>query len=640
VSLGFSPDAPTLVFMRHRVHARRRVGNGSENAEVFTPYKVDFEPVGRRGDCQPHQSLLECARQLSVDLVSICGGNGSCGRCKIQIITGVTSETTSAEEEVIAPDELAAGHRLACQAYPLSDVKAHVPPESLTAPQRTQIEGLEVHAEPDPAVRAYPLTLKPATLSDLSADDERITAALLRDHQIQIRHMDLEALRDLSPRLRNEGWQTRVAVRGDEVLAVCPISGSLLGLAVDIGTTKIAGYLVELASGQTLAAQGIMNPQIAYGEDIIARIGAAGRSPADALRLQQLLTEALNQLASGLCAQIGREPGEILDSVIVCNTAIHHLLLRLPVQQLAQAPYIPAVRGSVDVKARDLGLNLARGAYVHLLPNIAGYVGADHVAMLLAVDLSQAEGVALALDIGTNTEICLASGNNMTSASCASGPAFEGAHIKFGMRAAAGAIERVELSGDQVKYQTIGGVTPVGVCGSGLLDAVAHMHRQGVLDRGGRMGTHARVREIAGAPEFILVGEQERSGLPAITITQRDVRELQLAKGAIRTGIQVLLEARSHTERDIDRVIIAGAFGTYIDIASAIRIGMLPALPLSRFTQVGNAAGTGARLALISRSMRADAERIAVRDQYIELASTPGFDRKFAQAMYLGESLN
>jgi len=571
-----------------------------------------------------------------VDLVSLCGGIGSCGRCRIQIITGEVTEATPNEEEVLTAEELEAGYRLACQAYPESDVKVHVPSESLTAPQRTQVEGLEVTVEPNPPVRPYGVVLEPATLADLRADDERLLAAIAEQHKIEADRIDFNVLRDFSLQLRNGGWQARIAVRGSEIVGVGPLSSRILGLAVDIGTTKVAGYLVDLESGQTLASQGIMNPQIAYGEDIITRIGAAGRSAADAERLQNLLIEALNQLAAELCAKIQARTAEIFEAVVVGNTAIHHLFLRLPVKQLAHAPYIPALRAAVDVKARDLGLLSARGAYVHLLPNIAGYVGSDHVAMLLATQVRHASGLVLALDIGTNTEICLSDSGKMTSVSCASGPAFEGAHIKFGMRAADGAIEHVELDGNDVKYQTIGGVPPVGVCGSGLLDAVAQMHLQGVLDRGGLMRDHARVRTRESTSEFIVVEEAERNGLPAITITQKDVRELQLAKGAIRTGIQVLVEATGHEENDIEQVIIAGAFGTYIDISSAITIGMLPSLPLQRFKQVGNAAGTGARLALISSNMRDEARRIAEGDDYIELASARGFDRKFAQAMYLG----
>jgi len=312
---------------------------------------------------------------------------------------------------------------------------------------------------------------------------------------------------------------------------------------------------------------------------------------------------------------------------------VHHLFLGLRVAPLAYAPYTPVIRSAVDVKARDVGLRIAPGGYVHLLPNVAGYVGADHVAMLLATGLAEAEGVVLALDIGTNTEVCLACRGRLTSVSCASGPAFEGAHIRHGMRAAPGAIERVRLMGDRVEIQTVGGGPPVGICGSGVLDALAQLRLAGAVDPGGRLQDHPRVREREGRREFVLV--EEREGRPAIVVTQKDIRQLQLAKGAIRAGIEVLLEVCGITEEEIEEVIVAGAFGTYIDIESAITIGMLPRLPLDRFRQVGNAAGSGARAALISLRKRAEAQEIARRIEYIELAIYPGFTRTFVRATRL-----
>jgi uncharacterized 2Fe-2S/4Fe-4S cluster protein (DUF4445 family) len=302
------------------------------------------------------------------------------------------------------------------------------------------------------------------------------------------------------------------------------------------------------------------------------------------------------------------------------------------VKQLGLAPYIPAIRSAVDIKARELGLKIAPGAYVHLLPNIAGYVGADHVALLLATRMAEAEKTTLAIDIGTNTEICLNHRGRMTSVSCASGPAFEGAHIKFGMRAAPGAIEHVRLAGERLEIQTIGGEAPVGICGSGLLDVVAQLRLNNVLDRNGKLGEHFLIRNQNGMVEFLLA---DREGQGPITISQKDVRELQLAKAAIRLGIQSLVSAEGITEGDIEQIIVAGAFGTYINIESAITIGMLPALPLERFEQIGNAAGTGARLSLISQSQRSKAQEIAQRDGYIELAAVPNFARKFAEATYL-----
>jgi uncharacterized 2Fe-2S/4Fe-4S cluster protein (DUF4445 family) len=410
-----------------------------------------------------------------------------------------------------------------------------------------------------------------------------------------------------------------------------------LGLAIDLGTTKIAGYLVDLSDGRTLAAKGVMNPQISYGEDVISRINRVIKSPDDGVQLQKLAVDAINGLGADLCAEVSANTEQIVEAVVVGNTAMHHLFLNLPVKQLALSPFIPAVSRALEVKARDLGLGIASGAYVHLLPNIAGFVGADHVAMLLATEVKQAEKPIVALDIGTNTEISLICKGRITATSCASGPAFEGGHIKYGMRAATGAIERLRIINDVIQYQTIDGAPPIGLCGSGILDALAQLYLAKIIDEGGRIiDKKPRVRTYKGQREFVLVSREERKGKPAITITQHDVRELQLAKAAIRTGIQALLEASGCSEAEIKQVIIAGAFGTYIDVASAVAIGMLPPLPLNRFRQVGNAAGMGAKLALISLKSRAKAQAVASKVSYIELASTPGFQPTFMQASYLG----
>jgi uncharacterized 2Fe-2S/4Fe-4S cluster protein (DUF4445 family) len=592
-------------------------------------FTIDFEPVGRRGKCREDQSLLEGARQLNVDLVSICGGVGTCHRCKVQVISGEVSALTPEENAVLTKHELSQNYRLACRTYPLSNVKLHIPPESLTAPQRTQIEGLELEVVPEPSVQGLDVRLNPPSLGIPESDDQNLWAALAKQHGVSPGIMDISIQQSLSPRLRSADWQVRVALRGNEIVGVNTSSTRWLGLAVDIGTTKIAAYLMDMQSGKTLASKGMMNPQISYGEDVVSRIFAADKSPENAAKLQNLLVDALNATALSLCSEIGADRSDIVESVVVGNTAIHHLFLRLPVHQLGLAPYVPAVRSAVDVKARDLGLQIAPGAYVHLLPNIAGYVGADHVAMLLATGVAESGDTVLAIDIGTNTEICLNHRGRMTSVSCASGPAFEGAHIKYGMRAAPGAIEHVRLAGEKLAIQVIGGERPVGICGSGLLDVVAQLRLNDALDASGRLREHPLVRDRNGMREVVLA---ERPGQDDISVSQKDVRELQLAKAAIRLGIRALAENEGLKENQIKEVIIAGAFGTFIDVESAVAIGMLPPLPLDHFRQVGNAAGTGARLALISVSQRQKAQRIALRDGYIELAVISDFNRKFAEA--------
>jgi uncharacterized 2Fe-2S/4Fe-4S cluster protein (DUF4445 family) len=352
--------------------------------------------------------------------------------------------------------------------------------------------------------------------------------------------------------------------------------------------------------------------------------------------MRRVAVEALNQVASDLCREAGAAVTDIADAVIVCNTAMHHLLLGLPVKHLVLAPFVPAVSRALDFKARDMGLRVASGAYVHFLPNIAGFVGADHVAMLLATMQTKPSGLVIALDIGTNTEVSLIDGENISSVSCASGPAFEGYHIKHGMRAARGAIEKVRIEKNAIRIQTIDDAPPSGICGSGVLDAMAQLYLTGIVDGSGRMlDNHPRVRDGQAYREFVLV-EEGVSGAPlTIVLTQHDIRELQLAKAAIRTGIQVLLATNGRKEQEVDHVIIAGAFGNYIDVASAVAIGMMPGLPRERFRQVGNAAGMGARMALISSTQRKKAQALASRVKYVELGSAPQFSETFLNACSL-----
>ena len=603
----------------------------------MTAYTIDFEPVGRRGECQKKEPFLACARRLGVGISSVCGGKGTCHSCQVQVLIGTVSKPTPSEQEAFTSQELKAGWRLACQTYPTSNCKLAAPAESMTTPQRLQVEGLEIKVKPEPPVRAYRLKLAAPSLEAPQADADKLLQALNQKHKLNCSKVDINALRIISDQLRSWDWECQAIARNDEVIALLPPSSRPLGLAIDLGTTKIAGYLVDLSNGKTLAATGVMNPQISHGEDVISRINGAVHSPEVGVQIQKLAAEAISELGADLCAEVSANTDEIVEAVVVGNTAMHHLFLGLPVKQLALSPFVPAVSRALDIKARNLSLNIAPGAYVHLLPNIAGFVGADHVAMLLATEVGQAEGPVVALDIGTNTEVSLIHDGKIATTSCASGPAFEGGHIKYGMRAAAGAIERLRIAKDSIQYQTIGEAPPVGICGSGILDALSQLYLAKVIDEGGRIiDKHPRVRTYKGQREFILVSKEERGGQPAITITQHDVRELQLAKAAIRTGIQVLLEANGCAEDEIKQIIIAGAFGTYIDVASAVESGMLPSLPLNRFQQAGNAAGMGAKLALISLKSRAEAQAVTSRVRYIELASAPGFETTFIQASYLG----
>jgi uncharacterized 2Fe-2S/4Fe-4S cluster protein (DUF4445 family) len=599
--------------------------------------RLEFEPIGRRGEADPDQTLLDSAHQLGVDIASICGGSGTCGRCKVQILSGRVSEVTKSEEKFAVGKNKIPPFRLACQAYPADDLKIHVPAESLTSKQRTLVEGLAVAFKPVPPVTTHTVRLDQADAGEINGDADHLLELLAGKFGLKAPTIDLKILSVLSPRLMARECSFEVAVRSNEVIALGPWPRHRLGLAVDLGTTKIAVYLVDLDSGETLVSRGCMNPQISMGEDVISRLTRAARSEKEAIRLQQLALGEINRVAHELCADLDLSPENILEAVIAGNTVMHHLLLNIPVERLGLAPYSPAIKQAVDIKARDLGLKTATGAYVHFLPNIAGFVGGDHVAMLLATGIHRPAGLILALDIGTNTEICLADGEKKTSVSCASGPAFEGAHIKFGMRAGEGAIEHLRLVGDEIEFQTVGGVPPIGLCGSGILDAMAQLYLGGVLDAGGKMGDHSRVRlNDDGMSEFELIDAAGRNGQPALTVTQKDIRELQLAKGAIRSGINLLLDHTGHASEEIDKIIIAGAFGSYIDVKSAVIVGMLPALPLDRFHQVGNAAGMGARLVLASQYHRKESQALAREINYFELAAAPQFAQVFSQSMYLG----
>lgn len=423
-----------------------------------------------------------------------------------------------------------------------------------------------------------------------------------------------------------------------EIIAAGNVEDRMLGLAVDLGTTSIAVCLTDLETGEVLATRGVMNPQIAYGEDVISRISYAIDKDGDAL--QRVVVDGINNVIAKLCAQTAVSAEDIVEVVLVGNTAMHHLFLGLPVKQLIMAPYTPIVSDSLYIKARDIGLNLAPGAYVYTMPNIAGFVGSDHVSMLLATEIFAIHKTVIGMDIGTNTEITLSINGELSCCSCASGPAFEGAHIKHGMRAMAGAIETVRLEGDCVMLGTIDDKAPMGLCGSGILDATAQLLKTGVIDSKGRMKPHPCVRDTGQGKEFVLADQDQSGTGKEITLTSKDISEIQPAKGAIASGLNILIKNAGISWREIDQVIIAGAFGNYINIAGAIEIGMLPPLTLERYWQVGNAAGVGAKQALTSKTKRKAAIDPARRVNYVELTSFPGYPKIFAQALRFSPEKN
>ncbi len=596
-------------------------------------FEVDFEPIGRRIFVEEGCTLLDAARSAGVELVSICGGLGICEGCRVRLVDGKLSSLTLAEQDMLSEGEIEEGYRLACQAILQSDVKLDIPSESLTTPQRLQIEGQEAEVEINPPVSTQDIVLSPPSLEDLKADAARVRLAL-QEKDIDSR-LGLGILKALPDQLRSGDWSLRVVLRGSEVVGVLPRGAELIGLAVDIGTTKLAAYLVDLQKGDTIAKGGRMNPQIAFGEDVISRIAYANREEEGRKILQARLIEVLNDLVDELCQGSGLRREQIVEAVVVGNTVMHHLFSGLPVRQLGEAPYVPVTAEKLEFPAASIGLALSPGAWVYMPPNIAGYVGADHVAMLIGTRLWMKNQKVLAVDIGTNTEVTLAANGRLLSCSCASGPAFEGAHIRDGMRAAAGAIERVQFIEGEIHLQTIGGSPPVGICGSGILDVVAEMLGEGLLDkRGVLQPDDPRIRFREGMSEFVLSPAKENGHHQDITVTRNDVNEIQLAKGAIRAGIDILMMETGLTPEELEAVIVAGAFGTYIDIDSAVSVGMFPKIPKQRFQQVGNAAGAGARDLLLSVEMREVASQIMNRIEYIELTTHPDFHQFFMERLY------
>jgi uncharacterized 2Fe-2S/4Fe-4S cluster protein (DUF4445 family) len=598
--------------------------------------EVDFEPIGKRVEVAPGTDLLDAARQAGIGLASVCGGEGTCGRCRVVIMSGNVAPPVDADRRFISQLELISGQRLACRCLAYSDVKVHVPKASLVTDQRLQLDGRARQLQIDQTIRAAEVEVPAPTLHDLRADLERVVDGLETAHGLRKLAAEPLVVTELSTLARQTDWHVVAYIRGHEIVGFVAPGQRPLGLAVDLGTTKIAGYLVDLETGEELAATGIMNPQIGYGEDVISRMVHANRNDDGKHELARVVREGLNNLIVALAFQAGVAQEQIAEACIVGNTAMTHLLLKLPVHQLSVSPFVAASSSALDVKARDLDLDIAPGAYVHILPCVGGFVGADHVAMIIGSDLDRLPHAAIGVDIGTNTEIVLHKPHEkyLTSASCASGPAFEGAHIRDGMRASTGAIEAVLIQTDEIKFRTIGDAPAVGLCGSGIVDTVAEMFRNQIIDRRGRLVRDApHVRKNDHGFELLLVpGERSGTGRD-IVMTQKDVNEIQLAKGAIATGLETLLEATQTPPEEIKEVIIAGAFGTYLNLDSALDIGLLPRLPNARYMQVGNAAGVGAKMALLSHKERARAQQIARRTGYVELTVFPGFQRRFALSM-------
>lgn len=608
---------------------------GKVDARKADVHTIDFEPIGRRVEAATGTSILAAAHGSGIDIVSICGGEGTCGRCRV-VVDGAVSGPQTADRTFISQLELDAGERLACRAHVRGDVKVVIPKASMVTDPRLQVGGLERAVVIEAAVRAYPVEAAPPSLRDLRSDLDRVARAIETTHGIRNVDAAPAVVEILSPLARQTDWNLTVFIRRHSVVGMTGPGVKPVGFAADVGTTKIAGYLVDLETGEELAASGVMNPQIGYGEDVISRLAHAARRAGGAGELATAVRGALDDLIETLADDAGVTRDQIVDGCVVGNTVMHHLFLGLPTRQLSIAPFVAAASSPMDVRAREVGLHIAPDASIHLPPCIGGFVGGDHVAMIMGADLDTREGKVVGVDIGTNTEIALCGGglDYLASASCASGPAFEGAHIRDGMRAAIGAIEAVRLTDAGVEVATIGDAPAIGICGSGIVDVMAELHRTGRINDRGRFQRDAvGVRSGPRGPEFELVAA-ERSGTGrAITVGQEDVNEIQLAKGAIATGVEVLLEMTGTDPASIEELVVAGAFGSYINLDSALAIGLLPRLPNARLQQVGNAAGVGAKAALLSLRERLRAGRIARRTSYMELTTYPGFQRRFAHSM-------
>lgn len=626
-------------------------------------HSVVFQPSGRRGKVRTAKTLLEAARELGVGLENVCGGAQACGKCRVKVETGffeklgITSRPEhlsppgEAEMELLGAELLSQGYRLACAASVRGDVLVYVPEESQRARQVILESGRERSFTLNPAVRKYYVELSRPTLQDHRDDLRRLREALSADYGLSDDlEIDYWVLQDLPEVLRRGDWKATVAVWMDrEIIKVEPgRAEEAYGVAVDVGTTTVAAYLCDLTRGVTIARNSAVNPQVQYGEDIISRITYCVRNPDGLEQMHQAVVECINELVRMLAAESGIDPEDVLEIVLVGNTAMHHLLCKLDPRYLGRAPFIPVLKESAHFKARELGIRICPGGRAFLLPIEAGFVGADNVAVLLAEEpYQQEEEIWLIIDIGTNGEVNLGNRRRLLCTSCATGPALEGAQIRFGMRAAPGAIERVRIDPDtlEVCYKVIGckewypgagRSEAVGICGSGLIDAVAEMFKAGIILPSGNINLKAinspRLRTgEGGMPEFVIAWAQETAIGRDITINQADVRAVQLAKAALYVGAKSLMK-KFGTDR-IDKIILAGAFGTYIDPLSAMVIGMIPDCDLHRVVAVGNAAGDGAQIALYNRDKRREADRVARWVEFVEAAAEPDYQEQFVAAL-------
>lgn len=645
---------------------------------------VIFQPSGRRGKVVRGTNIVEASRLLGVDIETLCGEKKVCGKCKVRIEEGVfekygivsqrshVSPWQEEEAKHINPADREKGYRLGCMAKIEGDILVFVPEESRAGKQVVSKAARAIAIKHDPAVKQYVLTLTPPTMHEPTADYERLCQVLARDHGLADCVIDLHALRMLPAALRQGDWQVTVTVWNDkEIVRIQPGRSERppYGLAIDVGTTTVAGYLCNLETMEVVKTVSLMNPQCKYGEDVMARITYHMTNANGLKRMSDDIIEGLNWLVeqallppAGDAHQAAQTeerlappslvPADIEEIVICGNTVMHHIILQLDPGPVGMAPFPPVIHQGLNIKARDLGIRINPGANIFFLPNEAGFVGGDNVGVLLAEEPHKSDEIQLIIDIGTNGELVLGNRKRLISTSCATGPALEGAQLQFGMRAAPGAIERIIIdpATHEVDYKVIGKdhwrngtrskeMQAKGICGSAILDVLAELFRAGIIGKSGmfcKKGQHSeRFRRSAenNQPEFVLAWADETSINKDIVITQKDIRQIQLAKGALYAGCKIM-KRRLGVDK-IDTVKIAGAFGTHIDREKALILGLFPDCKLDQVKCVGNAAGDGARIALLNKGKRIEADQIARNVEYIELTLEADFQDQFMEAMQL-----
>jgi uncharacterized 2Fe-2S/4Fe-4S cluster protein (DUF4445 family) len=604
--------------------------------------RVSFEPDGIEIYVPAGTAISRAALSAGCAVEMPCGGTGTCGKCRVEAI-GKLSEPDSSELRALTTEELAKGIRLACRARVEGETTVMVPTASRSLVQKILSQGISRDVHVVPAVSKIYVNIPEPCLKDERGDFERLAAALtVYDVEADI---NVRMARDLPKKLRDADYKVTAVITDNELIALEP--GDTVrknyGVAFDLGSTTVAGYLVDLNTGHEVAVASSVNPQMAYGDDIMSRINFAMNEPGGADALRRAAIDALNKITRRLIDQHSISSDNIYEVTVVGNTCMTHIFLGLDISTLGVAPYVPTVCRQMVMRGDEAGLEVNPGARVHVLPNVAGFVGSDLVSVILSTLREDEDRTRLAVDVGTNGEMALVHDGQLYACSAAAGPSFEGARISCGMRGASGAIDSVSIT-DRVEITTIDDKRPIGICGSGLVDAVASMLKVGIIDSTGRMikpseashlpqSVKERLMETEDGSAFILATEQESGRREPVALTQQDIRQLQLAKGSIRAAIETLLRTAGATHEDIKEIALAGAFGNYIRIESAIEIGLLPQIDSDRIVPVGNAAGAGAKLALISTRERDRACRLAERTEHIELACHPEYQSEFMDKM-------